>query len=416
MNRPLLLSVAILFLPIFLLAQSSNNLSKTVAGKVILAPDQMPLAGASIKVLGLNLGVSTDADGFFVLPAEAVGETLEISYPLLQTQRVVAFAHQLLTVNMQEQTTRQLDRAVNLSARLGDDLHHWKAWQVMLGKNGWSYYEDAWGMYLRNRITVIAQDRAGLPVSGVTASLKGISGALIWESKTNHEGKAELWPNFYGKKLTEKMEVVLSKDGETLKTLPLRNLNAVMQVALPIESKPTYQTHWEVLALDASANDLASRVGKEITLTVRALNGQDLGSYRKNTAHRWERAAIEKAGSLSWGKAVSEAVQAHATSSVLFVVVADNLTLNESEIVYLKQAIRMAAAKGIRIVPVFPVTVNRDTEFLLRFVALTTQGGFLAVSERPGEVTPLATTLPDAPESPISQTLHTLLRASTRRF
>jgi hypothetical protein len=189
-----------------------------------------------------------------------------------------------------------------------------------------------------------------------------------------------------------------------------------MQVTLPIDAQPLHQTNWEVLALGHSANDLASRVGKEISLTVRALNGQDLGSYQKNTAHRWEKTPIERGEVSSWGKAVEEAVQAHAAASLLFVVVGDQLTLDEMEVAHIKRAIRLASAKGIRIVPVFPVTVNRDTEFFFRFVALTTQGGFLAVSERPGEATPLATTLPHAPESTISQSLHTLLRASARGF
>jgi len=63
----------------------SPNLSADITGRVT-DPDGNPLAGASVKVKGGDVGTTTDADGSFVLRGVDENSTLEISFVGYETQ------------------------------------------------------------------------------------------------------------------------------------------------------------------------------------------------------------------------------------------------------------------------------------------------------------------------------------------
>ncbi|MBQ8046921.1 MAG: TonB-dependent receptor [Prevotella sp.] len=85
MEKKLTMLLAGLFLSIGMaLAQT------TVRGTVYSAEDDQPVIGASVKVVGTNVGAVTNVDGQFTVSVPNLNSLLEVSYVGLQTQTVKA--------------------------------------------------------------------------------------------------------------------------------------------------------------------------------------------------------------------------------------------------------------------------------------------------------------------------------------
>ena len=91
---------------LFRRANTSQERSVKVSGRVVDASGQ-PIIGASVIVRGTTLGVSTDAEGRFMLevPAPAASQTLEVSYLGYETASIPVGSRTTFTVTLQESTS-----------------------------------------------------------------------------------------------------------------------------------------------------------------------------------------------------------------------------------------------------------------------------------------------------------------------
>ncbi len=91
---------------LFRRANSSQERSVKVSGRVVDASG-VPIIGASVIVRGTTLGVSTDAEGRFMLevPSPAASQTLEVSYLGYETASIPVGSRTTFTVTLQESTS-----------------------------------------------------------------------------------------------------------------------------------------------------------------------------------------------------------------------------------------------------------------------------------------------------------------------
>ena len=91
---------------LFRRANTSQERSVKVSGRVVDASG-VPIIGASVIVRGTTLGVSTDAEGRFMLevPAPAASQTLEVSYLGYETASIPVGSRTTFTVTLQESTS-----------------------------------------------------------------------------------------------------------------------------------------------------------------------------------------------------------------------------------------------------------------------------------------------------------------------
>jgi TonB-linked SusC/RagA family outer membrane protein len=85
-------------------AAATATASQGVCRGQVLDENGEPLIGASVKVVGSKLGVSTDIDGYFTLGSIKVGSTIEISYIGFHSQRLRWDGH-TMNVVLKENTT-----------------------------------------------------------------------------------------------------------------------------------------------------------------------------------------------------------------------------------------------------------------------------------------------------------------------
>ena len=91
---------------LFRRANTSQERSVKVSGRVVDASG-VPIIGASVIVRGTTLGVSTDAEGRFMLevPSPAASQTLEVSYLGYETASIPVGSRTTFTITLQESTS-----------------------------------------------------------------------------------------------------------------------------------------------------------------------------------------------------------------------------------------------------------------------------------------------------------------------
>ena len=85
MKRQLLLLLALLFCSI-----GTALAQKVIHGTVISKDDSEPIMGATVRVVGHNVGAATNLDGKFTINLPAGASKLSVSYVGMHTQEVEA--------------------------------------------------------------------------------------------------------------------------------------------------------------------------------------------------------------------------------------------------------------------------------------------------------------------------------------
>ena len=104
-----------MFTALFMMASLSAN-SQTVKGRVIDSENNIPLTGASVKVIGSGVGTTTDADGRFSISVASDGQ-LEISFIGYETQRVAVNNQSDLSVSLVSSSSILSDVIISTGAR-----------------------------------------------------------------------------------------------------------------------------------------------------------------------------------------------------------------------------------------------------------------------------------------------------------
>ncbi len=309
--------------------------------------------------------------------------------------------------------------AGKLTAGEINDFSKWKLW-TDLKADELSEYQKEWNYSPSKRYMVQLIDESGLPLADITVHLKKKDGTKLYTARTDNTGKAELWKSllfeqqdtkeklmievlFSGKKFTIKNAKSFENGMNRLTLKAACNQSQKVDIAFVVDATGSMSD--ELNYLTAELNDVMFK-SKEISSTLNFSFANvfyrdhgDAYLTRKQDFTRVLSESVSFIGSQSAGGggdfeeavevALDTAVNAlswspYARARILFLIL-DAPPHNTPEIQEKLNRISLqAAAKGIRIVPLVASGINKGTEYLMRSIALATNGTYAFLTDDSG--------------------------------
>jgi von Willebrand factor type A domain. len=298
-----------------------------------------------------------------------------------------------------------------------DDLEHWDFWTSIIQKDTFKSIPAYWNIYSLNRISVHVIGTDSLPVIDIAVHLQK-DGQTIFSARTDNRGNAELWTGLFqentnpdysafkidinsGAKLLN--HVKSWPEGINQVILPPAKVENNIDVAFVVDATGSMGDELEYLKTELldvisraqsgnrnatiltssvfyrdEGDDYLTKVSDFTTdynTTIDFIKDQhsDGGGDTPEAVH----AALDKAmNSLQWS--------AHARTRLLFLVLDAPPHHETSVISSIQASMQTAAAKGIKIIPVTASGIDKDTEFLMRFFSISTNGTYVFITDDSG--------------------------------
>jgi len=293
------------------------------------------------------------------------------------------------------------------------DFNKWKMWEDFT-EDELKNFTDHWGMYPGQRYSVLVQNKDHFAEEGQPVFLiDKRTNDTIWSAVTDNTGKAELWDNMHGAQQQESLVItsagatdivspVLFADGINKMEVNTRcSMSETVDIAVMVDATGSMSDEIDFLKIELE-NVLRNTFTQYPDLDLHA------GSvfYRDKTDEYIVRhldfqtdlvkvlnfIKLQRAGG---GGDVPEAVDLalqsaldslhwspSARSRILFIVTDAPPHDESKEKIF--QLTRKAAAKGVRIVPVICTGADRSTEFIMRTIALATNGTYVFLTNDDG--------------------------------
>ncbi|WP_338552363.1 VWA domain-containing protein [Paenibacillus sp. KS-LC4] len=308
-----------------------------------------------------------------------------------------------------------------LTAGEWDDLAAWQRFGNLLNSKEGDDNKYYWWFHAFNRLEVIVTS-GGRAVSDAVVKLSDNQRELVWEARTNTDGKAYLFAGLFDKDQGDKqsnyrVEVQAGQYSKSLSSIKLPE-QGTLKVDLGGEAEPSNQVDImfvvdttgsmedELRYLEAELKDVIGRVseqhGQQLDMRLSANFYKDKYDdytvksfpFTKDVDEVVRKIAAEKAdGGGDYPEAVDAALRdailehdwsKQARARLLFLVLDAPPHYKEEVVHEIQELMQTAAANGIRIIPVASSGVDVPTEYLLRFMAVATGGTYLFLTDDSG--------------------------------
>lgn len=304
-----------------------------------------------------------------------------------------------------------------LTAGEWNDLHHWGFWLDLMQDANFKAIPAYWSFYNYRRIAVEVRDLHQAPLANVAVELKR-GGNILFAARTNHLGVAELWADLFqvnGVGAYSDLQIVLNQGALLLDTvIPYsQGINtAVLPALAPTERAElafvvdaTGSMSDEINYLKSELVDVIARVSTahaQLSIATGAVFYRDEGdeyvtrlsdfSLRINTTMGFINNQSAGGGG-DWPEAVHTALDVAVNQMqwstdckvrILFLVLDAPPHYRTDVISSLQASVRTAARKGIQIIPISASGSDKQTEFLMRFMAMTTNGTYVFLTDDSG--------------------------------
>lgn len=299
------------------------------------------------------------------------------------------------------------------------DFSKWELWEDIAAEDlmNWREY---WRIYPAQRYPLQLTDQRGNVVVNAVVKLLDRDGRLVWEARTDNTGKAELWDQLFTarKGPDRQLRMQVEHQGQTISldrissfqqgynflSIPVAcNDNPMVDIAFVVDA--TGSMGDEIDYLKAELQDVIQRVKDTLPgtdLNLGAVFYRDQGEEyltRKTpmtSAISRTTDFIKKQEAQGGGdtpEAVEEALRvaveelnwrSEAGARILFLVLDAPPHYSPEILETLERTTRMAASKGIRIVPVTCSGIDKSTEYLMRSLALATNGTYTFLTDDSG--------------------------------
>lgn len=310
--------------------------------------------------------------------------------------------------------TGDLAKSKILTAGEVNDFNKWKMWEDY-SENEFKTLSLFWGMKSNHRYSLQVTDKKHNAIMNEAVFLVNkATKDTVWRAITDNTGKAELWANFFGNKDDKQDYFITDRTGNTVNTLSefsngvnllvadkSCNLSNDVDIAFVVDATGSMGDEIEFLKLELE-DVIRNTMDKYKSLSLRAASifyRDKRDEYlTKNVAFNDD---LLKAlnfiklqfagGGGDFPEAVDDALStaldslqwnSTARTKLLFLIL-DAPPHNEA-IARIQQQILKAATMGIRIVPVACSGTDKSTEFLLRSMALATNGTYTFLTNHSG--------------------------------
>ncbi|MEZ4927529.1 MAG: carboxypeptidase regulatory-like domain-containing protein [Saprospiraceae bacterium] len=305
-----------------------------------------------------------------------------------------------------------------LTAGEWNDLHNWnRHWVDLLADGEIASFEKMYGFYAHQRYTVFLTNLNDVPVADAIVQLKS-NGSIIWEAHSDNTGKAELWAGLYDQKEYSNLKAEAWINGRKYdlgKPKSAKEGFNFHKIDVPCGAPNNVDIVWAVDATGSMGDEIEYLKTEVLDVISRSKNNNPSLNYRMGTVFYKDKTDdyTVKSSGLStdinktvqfiqnqyaggggdYPEAVHSALEEaiyrqnwseHAIARICFLIL-DASPHEGSEInASLQKSIQEAAKKGIRIVPLGASGIRKDTEFLMKFFGLATNGSYLFLTDHSG--------------------------------
>ena len=310
-----------------------------------------------------------------------------------------------------------------LTAGEWSDLTEWSFWNSVIASSDWSRMVEYWGFGKGERISVRV-DNGRQPIPDAVAKLYDKNGTLLWTARTDNHGRVELFTGLSSTNEDGPYDVVVQVGDQETKlgnVDPSREQSpsesplfarvrkapeALNTVDVMFVVDATGSMGDELNYIKAELESVFERVHKEMetdyTIRLGANVYRDQGDEYVVRSHPFSEsihdvAMFIRSQNAGGGgdapeaveEALEEAIEKHewstsAQSRFLFLVLDAPPHHTSDRLKKLQDLTKKAAEKGIRIIPVSSSGVDKETEFLMRFLAIHTGGTYTFLTDHSG--------------------------------
>ena len=309
-------------------------------------------------------------------------------------------------------------RAGQLTAGEWSDNLNWDFFDGVRKKNDWKGMEPNWGFDLGNRYYVKVTS-GGKPQNDVKVVLKDKKGKTVYEGRSDNNGNCYLFAGLFEKENAAGGTIEVATSGGT-KTIDAGSAGNIRPITVDISRSTKAANKLDIMfMIDAtgSMGDEINYLKEELSDVVRRVKAESeqmvdirvsANVYRDKGDEYVVRSfpftndmskvltnlsAQYAGGGGDFEEAVEEGlddgINKHdwsedATARIMFLVLdapPHNTPENKAKI---QKAVTNAAKKGIRIIPVTSSGIDKNTEFLMRFLSIATGGTYVFLTDHSG--------------------------------
>ena len=310
----------------------------------------------------------------------------------------------------------------SITAGEWNDLDNWDFWSdLMQGEHeeNYSQYNGVWGFNTDGVVRLVVRGDNEKAICNVPVTLGTDADGVIWQARTNNHGEAALWINLYGGAVDEnslwvkvdtiKMEgkPIVTHWGEEMTinvyNYPHYEARFALQVAFVVDATGSMYDEMDFLQEDLSniINSVQSwNASLEIQTAAMVYRDTEDEYLTKisdftttlNTTQTFINQQ-DAGGGGDWPEAVHTALEKSLTdlswqdgcrARLAFLILDAPPHEDEQIKASVRQSIKEYASRGIRLIPVSASGIDRSTEFLLRYMAMATDGTYIFITDDSG--------------------------------
>lgn len=313
------------------------------------------------------------------------------------------------------------EMAGKLTAGEINDFEKWEMWED-IAEGELEAYREIWKINCDDRYSVFVQTKTGSPITDATVKLKNKDGKVVWETKSDNNGRAELWGRFEMSSTKFKSgSIEITHQGKSHQIdhpKSFRNGTNVFEIEavcdipdvadIVFTVDATGSMGDEIAFLQAELIDVMNKVKdkhKDIQLRLGSVFYRDFGdTYVTVDSKLDENLEITREfvsnqyadGGGDGPEAVEEAMRVSnllnwsktARTRLMFLILDAPPHGDEATIAKIQQYTQEAAAKGIRIIPLVAsgggYDLDKSLEYLMRSCALATNGTYVFLTDHSG--------------------------------
>lgn len=304
--------------------------------------------------------------------------------------------------------------AGQLTAGHWRDLDNWSEWLKTTSNKEISAYTKTWGFHLNSnliKIEVDGNNNKALPFAKVICM--GQKNDTLWVSQTDINGHAYIWPSAFQNQNYEQLKLIV-RHNQTSKTLYINPQKKIHHVSLDVtQSKITNLELGFVVDATGSMGDEINYLKNELTDVISKIQKQmpcvnvRTGAvfYKdhsdeyvsrclpldENTARTITFISEQFGGG---GGDYPEAVDVAMERSITELDWSDNNSIklmfllldappheDHNSLIKMRKYSKLAAEKGIQIIPIAASGINQKTEFLMKSIAIVTNGEYIYITD-----------------------------------
>jgi hypothetical protein len=296
-----------------------------------------------------------------------------------------------------------------------NDLDNWAFYQKTLMKEPFKGFPDDWQMYTNHRIAV-AITAKNKPAANATVTLFR-NDTPIWTAKTDNLGRAELWVGAFQKEKelnTAMLRLKVNEQWVSTAAISETQVNRIaldetlpsptnqVQIAFMVDATGSMGDELEFLKMDLKKviNEV-QKTNTQLKISTATVFYRDEGDeyvvkhspFTEDINQTTEFISQQRAdGGGDFPEAVDKALvqlnqlqwQPEARTRIAFLVLDAPPHNKPAVISSIQYSVKTAAASGIKLIPVVASGIDKTTEFLMRFIAMYTNGTYVFITDHSG--------------------------------